>query len=311
MRPPSDPAGPVASAAGGIPLGPAAPPSTGADWVSPRRYAPPWGADPPAGVLRGGVPPVRRAHGDARLRPPRVQARAGTAGEAVRRLDDRRELRLLDPSRRLSAACLCAWPVQRRWWWRTARPGSSSWNIGPNIYGVPGLEGARCGVRPEAGRTAPLVEPPWRPCAPGRPAWPAWWRRRRQASPRRSSDLARRIRAPAKLGGTPALRPPISGRPRECRRGGRDSAVSVADLSEVHGGAGGLWVDGDRTSVWSSTQFVSAVPAGGRAVACCRARRPWPTPALFVPEASCCSARSGCWPGCTETWAGTRPRTGS
>ncbi|AKN70513.1 hypothetical protein QR97_12320 [Streptomyces sp. PBH53] len=208
--------------------------------------------------------------------------RAGTAGELYGALNDRRELRLLDPSQRLSAAGVL----------RMARPDAlvvdgTPWfvelNIGPNIYGVPGLE-ERGAAFARSWPDGTLVEPPSTlraraACLADVVAAPDG-RRRRVLVPtwRADSGIA------AKLDGTRALRRYL--RPAAEAAGAAGLDVSVADLSQVHGGAGGLWVGDDRIDVVFN-QFVSAVPADGRAVGVLRAAVLADAVQLFVPEASC------------------------
>ncbi|MFJ4946956.1 hypothetical protein [Streptomyces sp. NPDC088760] len=220
-----------------------------------------------AGVLRCALLACRR--------------RAGTAGELYRALHDHRDLRLLDPAQRLSAAVLL----------RMARPdallvGGTPWfvelNIGPNIYGVPGLE-QRSAAFVRGWRDGVLAEPPSTlraraSCLAG--AVPAGSRGSRTLVPtwRATSGIA------AKLDGTGALRRYLGPAAAAARAAGLD--VSVADLSEVRGGAGGLWVGDDRIDVVFN-QFASPVLADGGSVGVLRAAVLAGSVQLFVPEASC------------------------
>ncbi|MBX9396511.1 hypothetical protein K4749_23685 [Streptomyces sp. TRM72054] len=221
-----------------------------------------------AGVLRCALLSCRR--------------RAGTAGELYRALNDDRDFRLLGPSQRLSASALL----------RMARPdallvGGTPWfielNIGPNIYGVPDLEQrgaafARCW--PD-GR---LAEPPSTlhagaavladaaPASRGarrRALIPAW-----QAT----SGIA------ARLGSTGALHRYLQPAAEAAKAVGLDARV--ADLSQVRGDAGGLWVGGDRIDVVFN-QFSSLVVADSRSLDALRDAALSGTVRLFVPEASC------------------------
>ncbi|KOX11144.1 hypothetical protein [Streptomyces sp. NRRL B-3648] len=221
-----------------------------------------------AGVLRCALLACRR--------------RAGTAGELYRALHDHRDLRLLDPSQRLSAAALL----------RLARPdalltGGTPWfvelNIGPNIYGVPGLE-QRSAAFARGWRDGVLAEPPSTlraraACLAGA-APAAGGRRSRALVPtwRATSGIA------AKLDDTRALRRYLRPAAAAAREAGLD--VCVADLSEVRGGADGLWVGDDRIDVVFN-QFTSAVLADGGSVGVLRAAVLAGSVRLFVPEASC------------------------
>ncbi|MGA5037670.1 hypothetical protein ACPCA8_11490 [Streptomyces capoamus] len=204
--------------------------------------------------------------------------RASTAGELYRALHDHRDLRLLDPSQPLSAAALL----------RLARPdalvvGGTPWfvelNVGPNIYGVPGLE-RRSAAFARRWRDGVLVEPPSTLRARaaclagvvpggGRALVPTW---------RAVSGIA------AKLDGTRALRRYLRPAAKAALAAGLD--VSVADLSEVRGGADGLWAGDDRVDVVFN-QFVSPVLADGGAAAVLRAAVLAGGVRLFVPEAAC------------------------
>ncbi|MFG3009636.1 hypothetical protein ACGFZB_04100 [Streptomyces cinerochromogenes] len=208
--------------------------------------------------------------------------RAGTAGELCAALHDHPELPLMDPSQPLSAPALL----------RMARPdallvGGTPWfvelNIGPNIYGVPGLEergAAFVRGRPDG----ILAEPPStlraRAAALAGAVAAPDGRRRRVLVPtwRAVSGLA------AKLDGAPALRRYLRPAAEAARAAGLD--VSVADLSEVHGGAGGLWVGEDRVDVVFN-QFAGRVLVDGGALGVLRAAVLAGAVRLFVPEASC------------------------
>lgn len=72
----------------------------------------------------------------------------------------------------------------------------------------------------------------------------------------------------ARLGGIPALHGYLQPSARAARSAGLD--VRVADLSQVHGDIGGLWVGGDRIDV-DCNQFVSSVVTGSRALNALRA----------------------------------------
>lgn len=208
--------------------------------------------------------------------------RAGTAGELCGALHDRPGLPLLDPAQPLSDPALL----------RMARPdallvGGTPWfvelNIGPNIYGVPGLEDRGAAFA----RSLPdgiLAEPPStlraRAAAlAGAVATPDG-RRGRVLVPtwRATSGLA------AKLDGAPALRRCLRPAAEAARAAGLD--VSVADLSEVRGGAGGLWAGEDRVDVVFN-QFAGRVLADGGARGVLRAAVLAGAVRLFVPEESC------------------------
>ncbi|MEU6590034.1 hypothetical protein ABZ923_12575 [Streptomyces sp. NPDC046881] len=221
-----------------------------------------------AGVLRCALLACRR--------------RAGTAGELYRALHDHRDLRLLDPSQRLTAAALL----------RMARPdallvGGTPWfvelNIGPNIYGVPGLE-QRSAAFARGWPDGVLAEPPSTlraraDCLAGAvPAGGGGRHRTLVPTWRATSGIA------AKLDDTRALRRYLRPAAAAARAAGLD--VCVADLSEVRGGAGGLWVGDDRIDVVFN-QFVSPVLADGGSVGVLRAAVLAGSVRLFVPEASC------------------------
>ncbi|MEU2435468.1 hypothetical protein ABZ595_04620 [Streptomyces rubradiris] len=223
-----------------------------------------------AGVLRCALLACRR--------------RAGTAGELCRVLDGHREPRLLDPAQPLSDPALL----------RMARPdalvaGGRPWfvelNVGPNIYGVPGLE-----------RRGAVFARGWPDGAPAEP--PSTLRARAVALagavPEPMPDGGRRrVLVPtwraasgiaAKLGGAGALRRYL--RPAAAAAAAVGLEVTVADLSEVRGGAAGLWVGGDRVDVVFN-QFVGAVVADPAALGVLREAVRARSVRLFVPEAAC------------------------
>ncbi|WP_030738201.1 hypothetical protein [Streptomyces sp. NRRL S-31] len=210
------------------------------------------------------------------------ERRAGTAGELYRALRDHRDLPLLDPAQRLSDAGLL----------RMARPdalvvGGTPWfvelNVGPNIYGVPGLE-RRGSVFARGWPDGTLLEPPSTlraraaALAAAVPAAGGGRGRTLVATWRADSGIA------AKLGGVRALRRYLEPAAEAAGAAGLD--VCVADLSEVRGGTGGLWVGGDRVDVVFN-QFTGSVPADRRSVAVLRDAVLAGTVRLFVPEASC------------------------
>ncbi|MGW1599941.1 hypothetical protein [Streptomyces eurythermus] len=221
-----------------------------------------------AGVLRCALLACRR--------------RAGTAGELCRALDDHREPRLLDPGQRLSDPALL----------RMARPdalmaGGRPWfvelNVGPNIYGVPGLE-RRSAAFARAWPDGTPAEPPSTLRARalalagavpvpdggrGRVLVPTW---------RAASGIA------AKLGGADALRRYLRPAVEAAEAVGLE--VTVADLSEVRGGADGLWAAGDRVDVVFN-QFAGSVVTDTAALDVLREAVRAGSVRLFVPEAAC------------------------
>ncbi|MEU7085289.1 hypothetical protein [Streptomyces achromogenes] len=225
-----------------------------------------------AGVLRCALLACRR--------------RAGTAGELCRALDDHREPPLLDPAQPLSDPALL----------RMARPdalvaGGRPWfvelNAGPNIYGVPGLErrGAAFAHDWPDGHDRPdgvPAEPPstLRARAEALAAAVPDGGRRRVLVPtwRATSGIA------AKLGGAGALRRYLRPAVEAAEAVGLE--VTVADLSEVRGGADGLWVGGDRVDVVFN-QFVGSVVADRAALGVLREAVRALSVRLFVPEAAC------------------------
>ncbi|MFF9002011.1 hypothetical protein ACF1GW_18890 [Streptomyces achromogenes] len=219
-----------------------------------------------AGVLRCALLACRR--------------RAGTAGELCRALDDHREPRLLDPAQRLSDPALL----------RMARPdalvaGGRPWfvelNVGPNIYGVPGLE-----------RRGAAFARDWPDGTPAEP--PSTLRARAVALAGAVPDGGRRrVLVPtwraasgiaAKLGGAGALRRYLRPAVEAAEAVGLE--VTVADLSEVRGGADGLWAGGDRVDVVFN-QFVGSVVADPAALGVLREAVRARGVRLFVPEAAC------------------------
>ncbi|CAL9665221.1 hypothetical protein [Streptomyces sp. enrichment culture] len=222
-----------------------------------------------AGVLRCALLACRR--------------RAGTAGELCRALDDHREPRLLDPAQRLSDPALL----------RMARPdalvaGGRPWfvelNVGPNIYGVPGLERRSAAFARDWPDGTPAEEPPSTlraralALAGAVPVPDGGHRRVLVPTWRATSGIA------AKLGGAGALRRYLRPAAQAAEAVGLE--VTVADLSEVRGGADGLWVGGDRVNVVFN-QFAGSVVADTAALGvlgeAVRAR----SVRLFVPEAAC------------------------
>ncbi|MFH9403767.1 hypothetical protein ACH4JS_29020 [Streptomyces sp. NPDC017638] len=221
-----------------------------------------------AGVLRCALLACRR--------------RAGTAGELCRALDDHREPRLLDPAQPLSDPALP----------RLARPdallaGGRPWfvelNVGPNIYGVPGLD-RRAAAFARYWPDGTLVAPPStlraRAAALARAVPGPAGGRARVLVPtwRAASGIA------AKLDGVRALRRYL--RPAAQAAAAAGLEVTVADLSEVRGGADGLWVGEERVDVVFN-QFLGAVVTDTAALGVLREAVLAGGVRLFVPEASC------------------------